>query len=98
MLDLALALPCSYITDHANLMGYMSCKECSPFEIIDLYIPYESPSDTGNDTCDYQTITTHTFKEPESVECDCDAMNQHVDLHNCDPMYMKKKKPSNLMF
>ena len=96
MPDLALALLCSYSTDHANLMGYMSYKECSPFEII--YIPNESPSDTGKDTCDYEAMTTHAFKQPESVECDCDALNQRADPHNCDPMYMKKKKPSNLMF
>ena len=89
MLDLALALPCSYSTDHANLMRYKSCKECSPLEIMDLYIPNESQSDTGKDTCDYQAMTTYTFKQPEPVECDCDAVNQHVDPHNCDPMYMK---------
>ena len=79
MPDLALALPSSYSTDHANLMGYMSCKECSPIEIMDLYIPNESPSDIGKDTCDYQAKTTHTFKQPEPVECDCDAMNEHDD-------------------
>ena len=84
MPDLALTLPCSYSTDHANLMGYM-----------DLYIPSELPSDTGKDTCDYEAMTTHAFKQPEPVECDCDAMNQNADQHNCDPMYMKKKKPSN---
>ena len=98
MPDLALVLPCSYITDHANLMGYMSCKECSPFEIMDLYIPDESPSDTDKNTCDYEAMTTHAFKQPEPVECDYDAMNQHANPHNCDPMYMKKMKPSNLMF
>ena len=76
----------------------MSCKECSPFEILDLSIPDESPSDTGKDTCDYEAMTTHAFKQPEPVECDCDAMNQNVDPHNCDPMYTKKKKPSNWMF
>ena len=98
MPDLALVLPCSYSTDQANLMGYMSCKECSPFENMDLYIPDESPSDTGKDTCDYEAMTTHAFKQPETVECDYLTMNQHADPHNCDPMYMKKKKPSNLMF
>ena len=98
MLYLALALPCPYSTDHANLMGYMSCKEFSAFEILDLYIPDEPPSDTGKDTCDYVAMNTHALKHPEPVECDCDAMNQHVDPHICDPMYMKKKKPSNLMF
>ena len=97
MPDLALALPCSYSTDHANLTGYMSCKECSPFEIIYLYIPDESPSHTGKDTCDYEAMTTHAFKQLEPVECDCDAMNQHADPHNFDPMHMKKK-PSKLMF
>ena len=61
MPDLAQALPCSYSTDHANLIGYMSCKECSPFEIIDLYIPDESQSDIGKDTCDYDAMTTHAF-------------------------------------
>ena len=81
MPDLALALPCSYITDHANLLGYTSCKECSPFEIMDLYIPDESPSDTGKDTCVYEAMTTHAVKQPEPVECDCDAMNQNADLH-----------------
>ena len=64
MPDLALALPCSYSTDHANLMGYMSCKECSPFEIMDLYIPDESPSDTGKDTCGYEAMTTHHSNSP----------------------------------
>ena len=98
MPDLALALPCSYSTDHANLFGYMSCKECSPFEIMDLYIPDESPSDTGKDTCDYESMTTHAFKQPEAVECDCDAMNQKADPQKCDRMYMKKEKPSNWMF
>ena len=63
MPDLAQALPCSYSTDNANLMGYMSCKECSPFEIMDLYIPGESPSGTGKDTCDYEAMTTHAFKQ-----------------------------------
>ena len=61
MPDLALALPCSYSTDNANLLGYMSCKECSPFEIIDLYIPNELSSDTGKDTCDYEAMTNHAF-------------------------------------
>ena len=70
MLDLVLALPCSYSTDHANLMGYMSCKECSPFEIMDLYILDESLYDTGKDTCDYEAMSTHPFKQPEPVECD----------------------------
>ena len=98
MPDLVLALPCSYSTDHANLMGYMSCKECSPFEIRDLDIPDESPSDTGKDTCDYEAMITHAFKQPEPLECDCDAMNHNADPHNCDPMYMKKKQPSILMF
>ena len=51
---------------------------------MDLYIPNESPSDTGKDTCDYEVMTTHAFKQPEPVECDCDAMNQHADQHNCD--------------
>ena len=97
MPDLAQALPCSYSTDHANLMGYMSCKECSPFEIMDLYIPDESPSDTGKDTCDYDAMTTHAFKQPEPVECDCDAMNHHHNPQNYDPMYMKKMKPTNMM-
>ena len=96
MPDLALALPCSYSTDHANLLGYMSCKECSTFEIVDLYIPDESPSDTGKHTGNYEAMTTHAFKQP--VECDCDAMNQNADPHNCGTMYMKKKKPSNWMF
>ena len=64
---------------------------------MDLYIPDESPSATGKDTLDYEAITTHTLKQPEPVECDYDAMNQHADPHNCDPIYMKKK-PSNLMF
>ena len=67
MPDLALALPRSYSTDHANLLGDMSCKECSPFEIMDLYIPDESPSDTGKDTCDYDAMTTHACKQPELV-------------------------------
>ena len=98
MPDLALVLPCSYSIDHANLLGYMSCKECSKFEIMNLYIPNESPSDTGKDTCVYEAMNTHAFKQPVPVECDCDTMNQHVDPHNCDPMYMKKKKPSNFMF
>ena len=98
MPDLALALPCSYSTDHANLLGYMLCKECSPFEIMDLHIPDESPSDTGNDICDYEAMATHAFNQLEPVECDCDAMNQNADPQNCDPMYMKKKKPSNWMF
>ena len=65
---------------------------------MDLYIPNESPSDAGKYTGDYQAMTTHTFKQPEPVECDCDAMNQNAEPHNCDPMYMKKKKPSNRMF
>ena len=65
---------------------------------MDLYFPDESPSNTGKDTCDYEAMTTHEFKQPEPVECDCDSMNQHADPHNCDTMYMKKKKPSNLMF
>ena len=98
MPDLALALPCSYSTEHANLLGYMSCKECSPFEIMDLFIPDELPFDTGKYTCDYESMTTHGFKQPEPVECVCDAMNQNADPHNCDSMYMKKKKPSNWMF
>ena len=98
MPDLALALLCSYSIDYANLMGYMSCKECTPFEIMDLYIPDESPSDSGKETCDYEAMTTHAFKQPEPVECDWNATSQHADPHNCDPMYMKKKKPSNLMF
>ena len=98
MSDLTLALPCSYSTDHANLLGYMSCKECSPFEIMDLFIPDESPSVTGKDTSDYEAMTTHAFKQPDLVECDCDAINQNSDPHNCDPMHMKKKKPSNWMF
>ena len=97
MPELDQALPCSYSTDHANLMEYMSCKECSPFQIIDLYIPDESPSDTGKDTCDYDAMTTHTFKQPEPVECDCDAMNHHDNLQNYDSMYMKKMKPTNMM-
>ena len=97
MPELALALSCSYSIDHANLLGHMSCKECSPFEIMHLYIPDESPSDTGKDTCDYEAMTTHAFKQPEPVVCDCDAINQKTDPHNYDPMYMKKK-PSNFMF
>ena len=97
MPDLAQALPCSYSTDHANLMGYMSCKECSPFEIFDLFIQDASPSDIGKDTCDYEAMTTHAFKQPEPVECDCNAMNHHADPHNCDPMYMKKSKPLNMI-
>ena len=94
--DLAQALPCSYSTDHANLMGYMSCKECSPFEIMNLIIPDESQSDTGKDTCDYESMTTHAFKQPEPVEYDCNDLNNHAEPHNCDSMYMKKK-PSNMM-
>ena len=58
----------------------------------------KSPSDTCKDTCDYQAMTTHPFKQPEPVECDCDALDQNADPHNCDPMYMKKKKPSNWIF
>ena len=98
MPDLALALPCSCSTDHANPIVYMSCKEGSPFEIMDLYIPDKSPFDTGKDTCDYEAITTHAFKQPEPVECDYDAMNEHADSLNCDPMYMETKKPSNFTF
>ena len=98
MPDLVLALPCSNSTDLANLMRYMSCIECSPFEIMDQFIPDESPSVTDKDTCDYEARTTHAFKQPEPVECDCDAMNQNTDPHNCDQMYMKKKKPSNWIF
>ena len=97
MPDLALALPCSYSTDHANLRGYTSYKECSPLEIVDLYIPDESSSDISED-CDYEAMTTHVFKQSEPVECDCDAMNQPSDPPNCEPMCMKKKKPSNLIF
>ena len=97
MPDLAQALPCSYSTDHANRMGYMSCKECSPFEIMDLYIPDESLSDTGKDMSDYDAMTTHALKQPEPDECDCDAMNHNDNPHNCDPMYMKKMKPMNMM-
>ena len=97
MPDLAQALSWSYSTDHINLMGYMSYKDCSPFEIMDQYIPDESPSDTGKDTCDYDAMTTHTSKQPETVECDCDAMNQHDNAQNYDPMYMKKMKPTNMM-
>ena len=97
MPDLAQALPCSYSTDHANLMGYMSCKECSLFEIFELFIPDASPSDIGKDTCDYESITTNAFKLPEPVECDCNATNHHADPHNCDPIYMKKNKPLNMM-
>ena len=97
MPDLAQALPCSYSTDHANLMRYMSCKECSPFEIMDLHTSDESPSDSSKDTCDYDTMATHTFKQPEPVECDCDAMNHHNNPHNYDPMYIKKMKPTNMM-
>ena len=40
-----------------------------------LYIPDESPPDTGKDTCDYEAMNTHALKQPEPVECDCDAMN-----------------------
>ena len=65
---------------------------------MDLFFPDESPFDTGKATCDYVAMTTHAFKQPEPVECACDAMNQQADPHNCDPMYMKKKKLSNLMF
>ena len=95
MPDLAQALPCSYSTDHANLMGYMSCIECSPFEILDLFVPDlfvpdASPSVIGKDTCDCESMTTHAFKQPELDECECNAMNHHADPHNCDPMYMKK--------
>ena len=97
MPDLAQALLCSYSTDHANPMRYMLCKECSPFEIMALYIPDESPPDTGKDTCDYEAMTTHALKQSELVECDFDAMNQQADPHNCDPMYMKKKKRMNMM-
>ena len=96
MPDLAQTLPYSYTTDHANLIGYMSCKECLPFEIVDLFILHKSPSDIGKDTCDYEVMTTHAFKQPEPVEHDCDAMNHHAEPHNCDPMYMKKKMPSNM--
>ena len=92
MPDFAQALPCSYSTEHANLMAYMSCKECSPFEIMDLYISNESPSDTGKDTCDYDTMTTHTFKQAEPVECDCDATNHNDNPQNYDPMYMKMNR------
>ena len=97
MPDLAQALPCSYSTDHANIMGYMSCKECSLFEIYDLFIPDASPSDIGKDTCDYVSMTTHAYKQPEPVECDCNAMNHHADPHNWDSIYMKKNKPLNMM-
>ena len=64
---------------------------------MDLYIPDESPSDTGKDACDYEAMTTHAIKQPDPVECDGDAMNQQVDPHNCDPMYMMMKKSSNVM-
>ena len=64
---------------------------------MDLFIPDESPSEIGKDTCDYETMTTHAFKQLEPVECDCDAMNHHAEPHNCDSLYMKKKKPSNIM-
>ena len=59
---------------------------------MDLYIPDESQSNTGKDTCDYVAITIHAFKQPEPVDCDCDTMNHH----NCDPIYMKKK-PTNMI-
>ena len=85
MPHLAQALLCTNNTDHANLMGYMSCKECSPFEIIGLFIPDESPSYIGKDTCDYESMTNHALKQPEPVEFDCDAMNHHAVPHNCDP-------------
>ena len=91
MPDLDQALPCSYSTDHDNLMGYMSCKVCSPFEIMDLFIPDGSLCDIGMNTCDYEAMTTRAFKQREPAECDCDAMNHHAETHNCDPMYMKKK-------
>ena len=64
---------------------------------MDLYVPDESPSDTGNDTCDYEAMTSHAFRQTEHVKCDSDTMNHHADPHNCDPIYMKKKKPSNMM-
>ena len=64
---------------------------------MDLYTKDESSSVTGKDTCDYDAMTTHAIRQPEPVECDCDAMNHHDNLHNCDQMYMKKKKPTNMM-
>ena len=64
---------------------------------MDLYIPDKSSSDTGKNTCDYYAMTTHAFKQPEPVECDCDATNHHANPHNCDPMYMVKMKSTNMM-
>ena len=64
---------------------------------MDLYIPDESPSNIGKNTCDYEAMTNHAFKPPEPVECDCDAMNQHTNPHNCDTVYMKRK-PMNMLF
>ena len=98
MPDLTQALPCSYSTDHNNLMWCMSCKECSQFEIMDLFIPDELPFITCKDTNDYEAKTTHAFKQPEPVECDCDAMNHHADPHKCDPTYMKKKPPNMIIW
>ena len=64
---------------------------------MDLYISDESLSHTGKHTCDYEAMTAHAFKQPEPVGCDWDAMNQHADSYKYDPMYMKKKKPSNMI-
>ena len=60
-------------------------------------LPDESPFDTGKDTCDYDAMTTHAFKQPEPVECYCDAMNHHANPYNSDPMYMKKMKSTNML-
>ena len=70
---LAQAPPRSYNDDHANLIWYMSCKECSPFDVMDVFTPDASAADVGKDTCDYDT---HDFKRlKDEDECDWKARN-----------------------
>ena len=68
---LAEALPCSFSVDHSNLIGFLKCRECSPFDVMNHYTPLQQ----GVDTCDYESMTKHAFGgQTGEDECDRGAM------------------------
>ena len=68
------ALPCSFSVDHSNLIGFLKCRKCSPFDVMDHYTPLQQDVDT----CDYESMTKHAFGgQTDEDECDFRDMSHH---------------------
>ena len=74
MTELETALPCSFSVNHSNVIGNLSCGECSPFDVIDCHF---APAQEV-DKCD--SMTNYAFDvSSRAVEDECAIMSLRVN-------------------